>query len=129
MNSAPLYLIRHFLFHGAEFLRHWYINSFFIIAHWLMNNLEWLDEILALRVTLKYFFQPLYGDYTILGRILGFLFRFIRIVLALILYPILCIVAFTAYVVWALFPPFLIVRVWDPDFLASEFIIIRTALW
>jgi|SRR3989338_1170616 len=120
MNSAPVYLISHFFFHIFEFLRHWYLNSFIVIGRWLMNNLEWLDRMLALRVTLRHFFEPLYGDYTIVGRLLGFIFRTIRITLALCMYPVLIAAAIAAYLIWIIIPPFLAIHVIYPTLWLSN---------
>src|SRR3989344_5038536 len=120
MAFAVLYLVRHFFFHIAEFFRHWYANTFRIIGHWLMNNLEWLDQTLALRVTLRHLFDPLYGDYTITGRIIGPMFRVVRILIALILYPVLMSIAIAAYVVWAFIPLFLFINILYPSLFIPE---------
>lgn len=119
MNSAPLYLIRHFFFHVFEFVRHWYVNSFIAIMRWLINSLESWDQTLALRVTLKHFFEPLYGDYTMVGRAIGPIFRVGRIAIALLIYPTLCIAAVFAYVFWAVIPIFVVVNIFYP-YVASD---------
>lgn len=120
MLRAFGYLVRHFIFHLIEFFRHWYVNAFLVIGRWLINNLEWFDRTLAFKVTLRHFFEPLYGDYTILGRFLGFLFRFIRIVLAIFLYPILIFAASAIYIIWAVIPPFIFIHIFYPSLFMRE---------
>ncbi len=120
MDFAPIYLVRHLFFHIFEFVRHWYIHSFIMIGRWLVNNLEWLDQTLALRVTVRHFFEPLYGDYTIIGRALGVFFRTIRVALALVCYPILIVCVIVAYLLWIAVPPFIVIHVFYPTLWDAE---------
>lgn len=74
------------------------------VVHQTLNILEVLDRRLALRITLRYLFKPLYQDYTILGYILGFVFRSGRILIASILYLIIVLAATAIYLAWAFIP-------------------------
>ncbi len=104
MNFAPLYLLNRFFFRFTDFLHHWYIGGSRALGASFMNTLEGWDRVLALRVTLHYFTHPLYGDYSVIGRILGIIFRSFRILLALILYAICAAFFLAIYIVWLVLP-------------------------
>ena len=86
MNFALVYIINRFFYRVFDFFHHWYVRASRTIAHTFISFLEWLDETFALKITLQHFFEPLYKDYSILGRILGVIFRTGRIILATLVY-------------------------------------------
>lgn len=104
MDFAPLYLVQRFFYRVADFFHHWYVDGSRAIAHKFMGTLEEIDQTLAIKVTLRYFFEPLYKDYTAIGRMLGVIFRSARIAIAGAVY--LLIAAFFAllYLAWIAFP-------------------------
>jgi len=110
MSFPLLYLVNRFLFRLKEFLRHWYVNSFWIIAGRTINFLERLDRTLALKITLRNFWRPLYQDYTFVGYILGFLFRSGRIIVAGFIYFFIALMAFCLYILWIAIPIYIIYR-------------------
>lgn len=105
------YLINRFFYRLAEFLRHWYVKSFWIYSHFIISLLEKFDRRLALRVTLSHLFEPLYQDRTILGYILGFIFRSLRLILGMVIYALLIIAAIAVYFTWLLIPVYVIYRI------------------
>jgi len=105
-----LYLANRLFYRFVEFLRHWYVNAFFIISRHVINFLERLDRTFAFKITLRHFFQPLYQDYTLLGYILGFFFRFWRIVIAATLYGLIILIGFFVYILWAAIPLYIVYR-------------------
>jgi hypothetical protein len=48
--------------------------------------------------------MPMFGDKSISGYILGFIFRIIRIVVGLIVYVVLIVLSVATYLAWAAFP-------------------------
>ncbi len=80
------------------FISDWYIGSFRIISRKTIDLLESVDRTWAIWITFKNIFQPLYQDRTFTGRILGFIFRSIRIVIALVLYLLIIAIAIIIYV-------------------------------
>jgi len=72
--------------------------------NFVVTQFERLDRRLAWKVTFKNLFQPLYKDYTIIGHILGFVFRSIRLLVASIIYIFLFFVALIVYFVWVAVP-------------------------
>jgi hypothetical protein len=83
-------------------------------SNFVINRLEHLDRFLAWRITLKNLFQPLYKDYTTIGYALGFLFRFLRVVLGSVVYVVAFAIALAFYIAWLALPPYLLYRVIYP---------------
>lgn len=108
MDNAFSYIIFKFFFRIREFIRHWYVRSFHVYWGYFFFILSRLDKYFALKINLRLIFKPLFGDYSFMGRILGFIFRTLRIVLALILYLFLFVFAAILYFLWFLFLPYLI---------------------
>jgi len=99
-----LYLLDSFLFRIYEFFKHWYYNSFRIYAHFIVSLLETFDRTIALRVTFTNLFEPLYQERNIIGYLLGFIFRSLRLLLGTILYVIVIVIAVTLYLAWLAIP-------------------------
>ena len=110
MNTAIVYLLYRAGYTILDFSRHWYIGSARAIMHRTLGILERFDYSLALSVTLRSFFQPLYQDRSAIGYILGFFFRTIRIVIALLLYALIIAGALLLYLSWAALPVIIIYR-------------------
>jgi len=104
------YLINRFIFRIKDFFRHWYIKSFFIYIHFIISQLEKMDRFLAFKITLRHLFQPLYQDRSIIGYILGFIFRISRLFISAIIYFVIFAVAVMTYIIWIAIPIFLIYR-------------------
>ena len=87
-----------------EFFHHWYVDGSRLIFHRFIMILEQTDGVLAFRVTLKHIFEPLYGDYTVIGRTVGFVFRFLRLLVGLLIYCVFAGMFLTFYLVWLMLP-------------------------
>ena len=109
MNFAPVYLVVRFFVLIGDFLHHWYIDGSRRLADFFISSFEKLDQTLAIRITIKYFFQPLYKDFTILGRILGVIFRSARILVGSVVYLFVASIFLTVYLVYVLLLPILII--------------------
>ena len=86
MDFALTYLVERLFYRVFEFLRHWYVSGSRYLIHSFLSFLEGLDRTIALRITLRHFFEPLYKDYTILGHILGIIFRTGRVIIGSVIY-------------------------------------------
>ena len=104
MTLSVIYLFQRFFYRLAEFLRHWYWDSGYWITRQAINILERLDRFFALRINFRLLFKPLYQDYTIVGRVLGFVLRSIRVAAASVIYFLVIVIATTVYFFWALIP-------------------------
>lgn len=114
MNFALGYLVARFFYRIFEFIRHWYVKSGRWYSNFVLDRLERLDRFLAWRITLKNIFQPLYKDYTTIGYVLGFLFRFLRIILGGVVYILVFALALAIYAAWLALPPYMLFRIATP---------------
>ena len=104
MSFAPLYLLNRFFFRVSDFFHHWYLDGSRTVLHRAVTIFEQLDQTFALRVTLRYFWKPLYGDYSIVGRIFGVFFRTARILIGSFIYLLLALLALAIYFAWLALP-------------------------
>ena len=104
MNFSAVYLIHRCFDRIRQFMAHWYIGGFIAVWNWVHAALTTLDETLAFRITLQNLFQPLYQDFTVIGYVLGFIFRVIRVAIGLLLYPVVVGGGAVAYLLWASIP-------------------------
>lgn len=95
----------------TEFLRHWYVKSLKIYSNFIIDRLNQMDRFFAWRITLKNFFKPLYGDYSIIGYAMGFVFRSLRLVIATIFYGFVFFIAVVLYLIWLVLPVYALWRV------------------
>ena len=107
-SIALVYVFQRLFYRIGDFLRHWYIKS--AKKYWtsVIDQLQEIDYTLAWRITLKNLFQPLYGDYSVIGYVLGFLFRGARLVITSAIYLVIFVFAFGVYAAWLAIPPFII---------------------
>ena len=111
MNFAPAYILERFFYRIYQFLYHWYVKSARIYSNFVLNLLSRIDYHLAWKITLRYLFQPLYRDYSLLGYVLGFGFRILRLAGAGIFYLFFFALAIFLYLIWILFIPYVIYRI------------------
>ncbi|MEK7626690.1 MAG: hypothetical protein AAB399_00795 [Patescibacteria group bacterium] len=108
---ALTYLIQRFFYRIAEFFRHWYVKSFRVYSNFVFDELQKMDRTLAWRVNVRYLFQPLYKDYSIIGYILGFILRFGRLLGTSFIYLVVFAFVIAVYIVWLMIPVALILRI------------------
>lgn len=88
-----------------DFLYFWYIKSSKDFWRIEVEFMKGVEREIGLIVNLKLITQPIFGDYSSIGRIIGPIFRFGRVMLGFFI-VFLSIVAFMiAYLVWLLLPP------------------------
>jgi len=104
MDFALFYVVQRFFYRIFDFFHHWYIDGSRVIAHQFIDTLESADQTLALRITLRHFLEPLYKDYSVIGRILGIVFRTGRVIIGAVLYLFIAIIFAIAYLVWVAIP-------------------------
>jgi hypothetical protein len=106
-----VYLGERFLFRIADFLRHWYWGSARVYFNFILDRFHGLDRVLAFRITLRHLFEPLYGDYTLIGRLVGLPLRLLRLAVAGLVYLVLGGAAILVYLAWLVLPVYLVARV------------------
>ncbi len=108
MVAIP-YLLQQFFYRMWQFLERWYIGSFKRISRWAVGFLEFLDKTIALKVTLRHFGEPLFQDYSIIGYIMGFVFRSFRILIGFIAYSLIILFFAGLYFLWAAIPFYILI--------------------
>ncbi|MEK7608571.1 MAG: hypothetical protein AAB495_03250 [Patescibacteria group bacterium] len=109
MNFAFVYVVNRFFFRLSDFFHHWYIDGSRTIAHGFVSFLERVDQVIALRITFLHFFQPLYKDFTFIGRVLGVVFRSIRLIIGIAVYAGICAFFLGFYLAWIFLPLFFLI--------------------
>jgi len=93
----PLKLLQNYI--------HWY---FVFVPQYLVSILfryiGYIDDKLAITVMASYIFVPLFNDKTVLGYVLGFVFRLIRIIFGGFILLVFIISAFLILVFWVIAP-------------------------
>lgn len=108
MSFSLAYLIARFFYRMMDFFHHWYIHGSRMIGRWAFAVFERLDRVFAVQITLRYFFHPLYKDYSIVGRILGIIFRSARVLIGVAVYLMLSPFFLVLYVAWVAIPPLIL---------------------
>lgn len=108
MNISVIYIIYRAFYRLGDFFHNWYVHGSRNLAHFFLSVFERFDRVFAVRITLRYFFHPLYKDYSIIGRILGIIFRSGRILIGVSFYVLLAVIFLAIYVAWFSVPPTLI---------------------
>lgn len=104
MNSFFVFLINRFLFRIYRFLYNWYSLGSKWIFHYFISILESLDYIFAVKANIRHFFEPMYKDYSFIGRFFGILFRTFRILIGGIIYLIIFFLFLIILFIWFLVP-------------------------
>ena len=111
MNFAPIFLLNRATFRVYDFLMRWYVGG----TQWFVEKgtkmFRVLEQICAVYVTLRHMFEPLYGDYTITGRIISFPFRLVRVVASSFFYICIFFVLFALYLAWLAIPVLILVKI------------------
>lgn len=113
MNFSLVYLANRFFYRLFDFFHHWYADGSRVFLNYFVSFLERLDQRFAVKITLRYFFQPLYGDYTIMGRILGLIFRSARILIGSAVYLFFSAIFLVIYFLWLLVPALIVLYVFN----------------
>ncbi len=104
------YLLKQAVLRLIQFLKHWYVDGFLFFWRKTFGVLGGLDRSLAVKITARHWLKPLYQDRSVVGYILGFIFRTGRIVFGSIIYFLIFVVAFGVYLAWAIGPAALLFK-------------------
>jgi hypothetical protein len=108
MDFAVVYLAQRFFYRIFDFFHHWYIDGSRTFGKNFIATIGAMDQSFAIKVTIRHLFEPLYKDYTIIGRILGMIFRTGRIIVGLIAYVVIAAFFAVVYVAWLAIPPLIL---------------------
>jgi hypothetical protein len=104
MDFSVVYLAWRFLYRFLDFFHHWYVDGSRVIGRHFIATLTVMDQSFAVVITLRHFFEPLYKDYSIIGRILGVVFRSVRVAIGGALYLLFAFGFAIAYLIWLAIP-------------------------
>ena len=110
MTRFIFYIFDSFFGQIFDFFRRWYKSGFIRISQTAVSVLNFLDRYFAVRVSLSNLLRPLYQDRSVIGYVLGFIFRLIRIVLGTIIYLAIILGFSAVYLIWAALPIYVILR-------------------
>ncbi len=108
MDFAFVYLLQRFFYRFFDFFHHWYVDGSRRFAHVFISALESADRTFAVKITLRHFFEPLYRDYSVIGRILGIVFRTGRIIIGSVIYLAIALIFAVIYLLWLVIPAVII---------------------
>jgi hypothetical protein len=108
MDFSIVYLARRLLYRFLDFFHHWYDDGSRAFGRHFMATLTAADRSLAVAITLRHFWEPLYKDYSIIGRLLGIVFRSARVLIGSVCYFFLALAFAIAYVIWLAIPAIII---------------------
>jgi hypothetical protein len=102
------YLVSEVFRRPLVFLKRWYVDASKRFWARVIEESASIDRIFAIKIMFRTLTQPLYGDYTIIGRIIGPIFRLSRIVLALPVFAAYFSAALTIWIIWITLPLYLV---------------------
>jgi len=114
VQEIAVYLAKLLAFRIKLFFVRWYQGGFLTIYGWWLQFVRACERRLAIRINVHFLFQPLYQEYNVFGYVLGFLYRFLKIVFGGMLYVFSACIACGVYVVWAAVPAVLVYRIIIP---------------
>ncbi len=106
-----VYSLKNFILDILLFFKHWYWDGFHFIYGKALGIIRGLERSLAIRINLRFLFQPLYQEYNIYGYVLGFLFRLFRILFGGLGYLLIMAFFLLVYLLWAVFPIFAVYKI------------------
>jgi hypothetical protein len=86
-------------------LRFWYVQSAGVAYSYWQRIVAFLESTIAVTSTITHFNEPLFGDYSVGGRFIGYTLRLLRIVAGLLAYATSLLVLATGYLLWISLPP------------------------
>jgi VIT1/CCC1 family predicted Fe2+/Mn2+ transporter len=111
MEYSLVYLLARLASSVIGFWKHWYVDGLIYAWDKLRGTIYSLDRSFAVRITLKHFFEPLWGDYSIIGRIIGPFIRIARIAFGGVLYLLAACLWAILVLVWLFIPIALLISI------------------
>ncbi|CAN5140844.1 hypothetical protein BH11PAT4_BH11PAT4_2220 [soil metagenome] len=87
-----------------ELLSFWFVKSGPQALTMYRRTIAGFEANLAIATTAKNLSKPLFQDYTYQGRVIGFGFRILRILMGSILYFLIALVYALLFIAWLVFP-------------------------
>jgi hypothetical protein len=102
------------IFKGISgFLSFWYVRGSQDFWHREVNMIKGVGRDIGVLINLKLIFQPIYGDYSLIGKLIGPIFRLCRVFFGILLAIFLSFLIIACYALWLLLPPVALVMFWE----------------
>lgn len=89
----------------------WYFTSSKDFWHKEIGFLKQIERDIGVIINLKLIFQPIFGDYTYAGRIIGPIFRLGRVLIGFVIMLVSIFVVILIYLIWIILPPLALLMV------------------
>ncbi|MEN9341924.1 MAG: hypothetical protein RIQ54_180 [Candidatus Parcubacteria bacterium] len=106
--AIPFIIYRGFVRVGL-FFKHWYINGSYQFISFFHQVISGMEQMFAVRSMILFITQPIYGDYTVIGHIVGPIFRLIRIMVGISMYILFTLAWGAVFIMWLAIPLVLII--------------------
>ena len=88
-----------------KFFHFWYVQSSKDFWNREVAFLKQIEKDLGVVINLKLIFQPIFGDYSYMGRIIGPVFRLGRVLIGFIIMVASIFAVVAIYLIWIILPP------------------------
>lgn len=88
-----------------NFFYFWYVSSSKSFWQKEIGFIKWIERDIGVFINLKLLFQPIFGDYSYMGRVIGPIFRLGRVLVGFIIMIISIIAVLGIYLIWITLPP------------------------
>ena len=94
-----------------NFFSFWYITSSKVFWSKEIIFIKGIERDMGVLINLKLMFQPIFGDYSYLGRVIGPIFRLGRVFAGFFIVAVSVIAAMIIYLIWIILPPLTLLMV------------------
>lgn len=88
-----------------QFFWFWYVQSSKDFWNREINFMKGIERDIGVMINLKLIFQPIFGDYSYMGRIIGPIFRLGRVSVGAAIICVSIFVVILIYLIWIILPP------------------------
>ncbi len=88
-----------------NFFYFWYVSSSKSFWRKEIGFIKGIERDIGVFINLKLLFQPIFGDYSYMGRVIGPIFRLGRVLIGFIIMIISIAVILGIYLIWIILPP------------------------
>jgi hypothetical protein len=113
-NFSLIYIVQQFFLRIYDFFYHWYVEGVGFLWRRFQFISGSMEQSFAIRVTARHLFEPLYKDYSVIGHILGPIFRIGRVIIGGFFYLLIAGVFFVLIAIWVSIPLFIIANIIHP---------------
>jgi hypothetical protein len=88
-----------------NFFRFWYVESSKDFWNKEISFIRGIERDIGVIINLKLLFQPIFGDYSYMGRVIGPIFRLGRVLVGFAIMAVSIFALIIIYLIWIILPP------------------------